>query len=209
MLGIYAVVPASSAAAAVEAGVRLCAVRAGTLAAVAAPVRRVPRATEASLRRHDALVRAVAARVPAVLPVRFGTVAADRQALAALLRGRAPMLRRGLREVRGRVQMTLRLPVPERRALPARSSGTAYLRARAAEHALPALDPVRRATSSWVRAERVDRTRGMASVYHLVPRSAVAAYLEAVSRGARDTGLRLSVSGPAPPYAFATPEVVP
>jgi hypothetical protein len=37
----------------------------------------------------------------------------------------------------------------------------------------------------------------------LVPRSAVAAYRAAVERAAAERGLRIVISGPWPPYAFA------
>jgi hypothetical protein len=44
----------------------------------------------------------------------------------------------------------------------------------------------------------------VASVYHLIPRASVPAYRRALQSAARDAGVRVIVSGPWPPYAFAT-----
>jgi len=46
----------------------------------------------------------------------------------------------------------------------------------------------------------------LASVYHLVPRESLDAYQAAVTTAARNAGLRVTTSGPWPPYAFAPDE---
>jgi hypothetical protein len=57
-----------------------------------------------------------------------------------------------------------------------------------------------------VRDERVETRAGVTSVYHLVPRAAAEAYRRALDRAAAAQGLRIAVSGPWPPYAFAAEE---
>jgi hypothetical protein len=84
------------------------------------------------------------------------------------------------------------------------------LRARAAEarrrKELPEFAPLGAAVRRWVKAERVERQergRLAGSVYHLIPRRAVAAYQRTLERAALDAGLTTIVSGPWPAYAFA------
>jgi Gas vesicle synthesis protein GvpL/GvpF len=166
------------------------------------------------LRGHDATVRRLARGVHAVLPFRFGTVVAGRDELRRLLAPRAAALREALALVAGREQMTLRVfgaPGPERprvdRARRPGGPGARYLTARAREHAVPEIDPIRPALASFVRAERTERHRTpplVASVYHLVDRRRGAAYRAALRRAVRGAGgVRLRVTGPWPPYAFA------
>ena len=88
----------------------------------------------------------------------------------------------------------------------ARSSGLAYLQSRAAEVArkreVPTLAPVLSAVTRWVRAERVARNGAVASVYHLIPRGSVQAYIRAAQRAADSEGVRMVLTGPFPAYAF-------
>ena len=179
-----------------------------------------PEPVTAALRRHDAAVRRIAARVDAILPIRFGTTAPDE---AAALRGLAPRaieLAGRLVHVRGREQMTLRLfgartaldhPPAAPRA-PARDRvrpGTRYLTERRRVHAkaaVPELDPIRRVLDGLVADERVQRHAApplLASAYHLVPRGRGAQYRARVARAAGGLApFRVTVSGPWPPYAF-------
>jgi hypothetical protein len=87
----------------------------------------------------------------------------------------------------------------------ARPTGTAYLKARAAERDVPEFAPVRAVVRRWVRDERVEKRGRLASVYHLVPRGAAPAYRRALEAAAAAAGLRIVVSGPWPPYAFSSP----
>jgi hypothetical protein len=182
-------------------------------------LRTAPEPVTAALRRHDATVRRIAARVDAILPIRFGTTAPDEDAALRWLRPRAIELAGRLVHVRGREQMTLRLfgarrpstppgpaPGPARDRL---HPGTRYLAERRRAHAhaaVPELDPVRRALGSLVADERVQRHGTpplLASVYHLIPRGQGPRYRARVARAAaRLAPLRLTVSGPWPPYAF-------
>ena len=88
------------------------------------------------------------------------------------------------------------------------SSGTAFLLSRASAgaraRAVPAFDVVRPAVRRWVRAERVERRKGVVSIYHLVPRGSAGAYRRALRAAATAAGTALRVSGPFPAYAFAS-----
>jgi hypothetical protein len=187
-------------------------IAAAGLAAVVGEVARVPRASLAAFRRHDAVVHALAGRLPAVIPVRFGNCLRGVDELRLVLEERGAPLRAALRKVRGRVQMTLRgiddvhasppPPIVRRHY----ASGRAYLRARmrsaSREHEGHSLVRLLPAVSRWVRAEKIERRAGIASVHHLVPRGCVAAYARAMHRTAEAAGVRMILTGPFPPYAF-------
>jgi hypothetical protein len=93
--------------------------------------------------------------------------------------------------------------------------GTDYLVSRQRERRrareVPELDPVRPALRMLVRDERAQRHRTpplLASVYHLIERGQAAVYQETLTRAAASLGgVRVSASGPWPPYAF-TPEAL-
>ncbi len=169
--------------------------------------------TRPALERHDATVRRLARRVPAILPARFGSGATDEGELRALLRRHRRAVRDALRLVDGREQMTLRVRAHPDAALRRRvarpSSGRAYLLARAARplEVVPELAPAAACWAPLVRAERGSPPRSegeLVTIYHLIDRGAGAAYRRAVSRArASVPDLELSESGPFPPYAFA------
>jgi hypothetical protein len=201
------------------AGERLRTVQVGRLTAIVGEPPRPPTATAASMRKYDGVLHALAARLPAVLPARFGTCFDDPEELTMILRARQRTFISSLRLVRGRVQMTARLveasalpgPPGERDTVSARSepiSGAQYLHARAAEAArareVAGFAPLRSAVRRWVRDERVEKRGRLATVYHLVPRASAPAYRRALERAADAAGVRVIVSGPWPPYAFTT-----
>jgi hypothetical protein len=207
------------------AGERLRLVGVGAVAAIVGELPRVPSPTPANLRRYDAVLRALSSRRPAVLPARFATCFDRPDELRLVLESRQASLRRSVARVRHRAQMTLRIvgaggepagasggralwgSTGELDRVRPGTSGAAYLRGRAEAAArqleIPGFRPVRSAVRRWVRGERVESRAGVASVYHLVPRSSVAAYRRAVERAAAAQGLHVVVSGPWPPYAFA------
>jgi Gas vesicle synthesis protein GvpL/GvpF len=179
-----------------------------------------PAASPATLRRQDAIVRRIAAKVDAILPMRFGSVVPDEAAAARLLTPRAIELAGRLARVRGHEQMTLRVfgprrasrshaLVPEKTAGARLGPGTRYLAERKRLHdttAAPELNPILPLLDGLVADERVQRHATpplLASVYHLVPHDRRAQYRTQVTRAAsRLAPLRLTVSGPWPPYAF-------
>lgn len=179
-----------------------------------------------ALRAHDAAVRRLAAITPALLPARFGSVAPDEDALCEGLRPRLPGLRAALARVRGCDQMTLRFstsgkaPAREPAAHAADASeasggpGTRYLRARRdatadlrewpeAARVLDALAPLVRGE----RRESQDRPPLVGSVYHLVPRESLDPYRAALAAATAGAEIRVTSSGPWPPYAFVPDEM--
>ncbi len=211
-------------------GERLRRVRAGGIDAIVGSLSRRPAPRVAALQRYDAIERALAARHAAVLPARFGTCVNDPADLVLFIRSRAVAIRKALRLVRHRVQMTVRL-FADRGQTGVRSGsdrgqtgvrtgsdpgdgatqGTQYLRTRAAEarrrRELPEFAPLGAAVRRWVKAERMerqDRGRLLGSVYHLIPRSAVPVYQRSLQRAALHAGRTTIVSGPWPAYAFAS-----
>lgn len=191
---------------------------------VAAVVRRLtgrrPTPSRSNLLACHHLIEALARELAAVLPVRFPTIM-GRDELQSLLRAREAGFRRGLRLVRHRAQMTVRVsgsvappPVavsPRARATaPAnpRKVGTAFLVSRAAEaaraRAVPAFDPLRPAVRRWVRAEHVEPGIRVSTIHHLIPRRAAGPYRRALEMDAVARGITLHVSGPMPAYAFAS-----
>ena len=196
---------------------RLRAVTVGSIAAVVGELRRTPKPADAALRTYDRVLRALSQRWPALLPARFGTCVQDLIELTFILQSRQETLRRSLRAVRGRVQMTARVVqapaatpgIPGGATSTIPGSGAHYLKARAAaagrEREILGFDPVRAAVRRWVRDEHVERRGSVVSVYHLVPRGQAQRYRVALERAAQDAGLHVVVSGPWPPYAFSTP----
>ena len=200
-------------------GETLMVVRRKAVAAIVGELRTAPVPTPRNLRAYHAVLQRLADDLPAMLPVRFGTVLPDLEELTDVLRARQRVLRRQLARVRRRVQMTVRfvavgrvLPDAVGRVLsdPAersadRSTGRAYLHARAAAAARVAQREecvrLRAAVSRWVRAERIETRAGVLTVYHLVPRAAASAYRRAVAE-ARWDHLTVAVGGPYPPFAF-------
>lgn len=195
------------------AGERLRLLPASGWAAVVGDVASVPAPGEDALRAHDGVVGPLCARGTAVLPFRFGTVLADDGAVARAIAERARDLAPALERVRGCQQMTVRVfadevPAPASRAmtLPAGSGpGTQYLARRRASRD-PRLDALRAAVAGLVRGEREqahDTPPLRASLYHLVPFGKATAYRRALAASRRRHALRLRVSGPFAPYAFA------
>lgn len=208
------------------AGDRLRPVIGGGTVAVVADCDKRPSPTVSALRKHDAIVRRIAQAVPAVLPVRFGTIADTDRSLAALLEAWSAELQPALGLVERREQMTLRLfgrgaAVPE---APSPTShqpeaedhpGTSYLtrlaRAHTRARAAPELERLNEALAHIVAAERISRHDTgplLLTAYHLIPRGKARLYRGILKRRAAALGLRAIASGPWPPYAFV-PELRP
>jgi hypothetical protein len=207
------------------AGEQLRAIPFDGVIAIVGDVRRRPAASTRNLRQYATVVESIAARVPAILPVRFGTTFDDFAELMLVLRAREAALRQRLRAVRCRTQMTIRFVSESESGDASRSSqsraagrarvrlehkstqGTQYLQQRLTllrtAHEVPELAAIRPAIRRFVKDERVERRSGVATVHHLIPRAMVERYRAAVERAAADSGVRLAVSGPFAPYAFA------
>lgn len=183
----------------------------GDCAAVVEDAGRAPRPTVRHLRAQSRVIGALVARGVDVLPTRFGAFVMDRAALRRAVDRQRPDLIRALRRVKGRVQMTVHVrvhaPTPDAGNT---GGGAAYLRARASRARQPRRDPlvqaVQRAARPFVRESRLEWQDGdpaIARVHHLVPRSRVSRYQEAVMRAVRARGTEAVVSGPWAPFAFA------
>jgi hypothetical protein len=102
-----------------------------------------------------------------------------------------------------------RVPTPGRTARrTAAGAGSRYLRQRASLMAnanqMEGCALVRAAVRPFVRDELVERRPDVTTVYHLVPRTSVGAYQRALERTPVPSPLRIVVTGPWPPYAFAS-----
>jgi hypothetical protein len=174
----------------------------------------VPPAEFGSLQRHQDVIAQLAARVPAILPARFGTLLDD-DAMDEALDDRGEEIAQALAAVRDRVQFTWRRrgrttrPAAGTAAsrITAEPSGAEYLR-RLAKAAKPAPPPAWRTLRSklapLISAERYQPATASnpESLYHLVPRDAVVRY-STVAAALRHADDKLSLTGPWAPFAFA------
>jgi hypothetical protein len=71
----------------------------------------------------------------------------------------------------------------------------------AADEAIPPV--IDGAVRRYAKDQRVERRGGVLTIHHLVTRAAASKYRAAVERMADDRGIRLAVTGPWPPNAFA------
>jgi len=174
-----------------------------SLAAVVARRRSAPAATEQALRAQATALAKLEKKGLSFLPVRFGTVVRDRAELTRLLTPMIAPLRKALALTRGRHQMTVRIRGARPRT--PRTSGRAFLAARAREAQVPGADPIRRAVADLIVAEKPGQARGPYSgaVYHLVDDDRIGDYLAAVTALQRRLPGRFVVSGPMPPFAFS------
>jgi hypothetical protein len=196
-------------------GATLRALETDALAAVYSRHRSLqPRPSPELVLAHERVVEAIMARGP-MLPLRFGAQLEGEAQLTAVLRERREGLLRALDRVRGHVELGLRV-IPERGSNPhpdkAGQSGREYLLALAAERRRA--DEAARelhAPLAELAAESLVRERPAP------PAILVAAYLVDADRiagfrarahelGARRKDLQVVVTGPWPPYNFASEE---
>jgi hypothetical protein len=156
-------------------------------------------------------------RCEAILPVRFGAWIEPAE-LERLVEAREPIIRRALKHVRHREQMTVRIFGEDERPVmpaPAAVTGTAYLESRRAA-TTPRLTPlataIRTAVVGLAVEERIDAGRGrlQLALHHLVDRGRSDDYEARVAGviSRSQTADTVVVSGPWPPFAFA-PELWP
>ena len=190
-----------------------------------------PPLTEEELRRQYSIVLRIGNAAPAVLPARFGSLV-NRAELRDIVSRRERVIRDALALVRGNAQMTVRCrAVGQRTGSPglkpwattprlkpwttgvvaqpcgagSKHAGREYLERRLKE-TVPELPPFVKTALHRVRhlviSERQSVSFG-AAVHHLIKQTDAPTY-RATLKNVRD----LSVSGPAPPFAFA-PELWP
>jgi hypothetical protein len=208
-------------------GEALRVVNCGSLLAVVGDMSAPPAVTSTALREHDRTIRRMTAITDAVLPMRFGSMVGEELELARCLEPAAAALEMALDRVAGREQMTVR--IYERHARVERVTGDAvapaaaadlgpgarYLleRRRTLENTQPcaALDAMLAASAPFIRAQRIESHGSpplLASVHHLIDRGQGEAYAAALESAAAElVDAAVAVSGPWPPYAFASGEL--
>jgi hypothetical protein len=179
--------------------------------AVVVERRPAPDFTADAVRQQHEIVTRLASRATAILPARFGSVTDDASLRSLVARRRSDIVA-ALEQVRGCVQMTIRIfgstgEVPDDRASGART-GTEFLEGRRerARRVPPEVEVVRRHLGAHVKAERVaaGEREGLLTVFHLILQSAVDDYRRHSSGVASTLRARaVTVTGPWPAFAFA------
>jgi len=175
----------------------------------------VPPVELGTVKQHDAVVARVAGAVPAILPVRFGTLL-EIDEIEDALAEREDEVSEAFDRVRGRVQFTWRRRHVDRRHAKAAAremsvaiSGTEYLRRVAAKPAMPAAFRAIGATlQPLVAAERYNAATASLpdSLYHLVGRADAHRY-QTAAKPIASANPAVRVSGPFAPFAF-TPDLL-
>jgi hypothetical protein len=192
----------------------------GRLHALIEPASRAPKPSLARLKAQGRILNAIVQTGGDVLPTRFGTFVSDKRELERALEGRSAALRRALRQVRGCVQMTVRVtpaeggPVAQASTLTRKYTdgigGAAYLKRLAARDRSRRVDPSIRAFTAaaepLVRATRVEWRNSTAMLFHLVPRTKLTRYVAAMSDAAGRVDAEAVLSGPSAAFAFAAAE---
>ena len=218
MIYAYAICEPTVAVAALRhrglGGARLRAVERGGLAAVFSRHRSLrPSPTPELLFAHERVVEAIMER-GAVMPLRFGTELEREDQLEALLAARRDELLRSLERVRGKAELGIRL-IPEGETLrrrPVEPTGRDYLLARVSADRLyhDAIREVHATLAPLSTASRVRQPRtppAILAASYLVDSARVAEFREQADRLARrQAGMKVLVTGPWPPYSFATPD---
>ena len=208
-------------------GEALRVVTCGGLLAVVGDMSAPPAVTSTALREHDRAIRRMTAITDTVLPMRFGSMVDGELDLARRLEPAEATLEAALVRVAGREQMTVRVYERQPRgeedtriaAPPAAAAdlgpGARYLleRRRTLENDphRAALDAVLAAPASFIRGQRIESHGSrplIASVHHLIERGQGEAYAAVLHAGTADLiDAAVTVSGPWPPYAFASGEL--
>jgi hypothetical protein len=195
-------------------GATLRALERGGLAAVYSRHRALrPRPTPNLVLAHEHVVEAIMAR-GAVLPLRFGTLLEREEQLAATLEARREELLRSIERVRGKAELGIRIiperPNPDR--VTVEPSGRDYLLARVRTHGRyqQAIREVHAPLDALSEASCIRQPReppAILAAAYLVDSERVAEFrLQADQLARRQTGIQVLVTGPWPPYSFATEE---
>jgi hypothetical protein len=173
-----------------------------------------PRPSPELVLAHERVVEAIMASGP-VLPLRFGTQLEREERLAEVLDQRRDELLHALDRVRGHVELALRVfpsPGSNPDVGPGGRSGRAYLLARVAEHrradeaAHHLHAPLAELASASLVREHPAPPAVLAAAY-LVDGNRVADFrARAEQLAARQEDLHAVLTGPWPPYNFATEE---
>lgn len=161
-----------------------------------------------------------------VIPMRYGCFLSGIPELRDLLREKAREYETLLKELEGRVEMGIRILLPGRSEKPLQGNqpvtGHDYLTARRAHYGLSAelsrqhkmlLDRYNQAFSGLYSTFRTEAGEqggyDVVSLYYLIPERAVVPFRAAFAQVAAAEGAKALISGPWPPYSFATPDLRP
>jgi Gas vesicle synthesis protein GvpL/GvpF len=166
-------------------------------------------ASEEAVLAHAHVVEALVERSAALLPARFGRGFRDEDALREAIDGRAASLREALAQVRGCVEVGVRVLAPEPAPPPAAGSGRAYMEARLArtEEAERLARELHEPLAALARA--ATRTVGatprllLSGAYLVEPGSLVAFGRRVAELETAHPELTFVSTGPWPPYSFA------
>src|SRR5262245_37589842 len=162
---------------------------------ISSPVASPPPRTAAAAAGHDEVVASLL-ESSAVLPFRFGTVVAEAE-LERWLEVRWPRILAGLSEVRGRVEMNVRLLQLDQRTADPAETTLQGLAERLAERA---------GLAAWRYCPTGRGGNLAASVVFLVPREDVPAFLARIAPvAARAANMAVVPTGPGPAYSFTPP----
>ena len=173
-----------------------------------------PSADVDDLWAHEAVVESAGENGSAVLPLRLGSILPDEAAVVALVDGRAHEFTLALDRVRGAVEIGVRAAVTESAQqfvqVTDERPGTAYLMTRLAQKQRgdEVIDLVHSPLADLAREHvRLDRSIGDSSsvrLAYLVDQDVVEPFQERVrDLEAELDHVRLSCTGPWPPYSFA------
>jgi hypothetical protein len=166
-------------------------------------------ASEEAVLAHARVVEGLVQRSAALLPARFGRGFRDEAALREAIEGRAVTLREALAQVRGCVEVGVRVLAEESAPPPAAESGRAYMEARLAraEESERLADELHEPLAALARA--ATRTVGatprlLLSGAYLVEAGELETFRRRVSElEAAHPELTVVTTGPWPPYSFA------
>jgi hypothetical protein len=162
---------------------------------------------------HERVVEAIMAG-GAMLPLRFGTQLEHEDALAAVLSERRDELLRSLERVRGKAELGLRMiperPEPGSGAIEPTGRGYLLARVRAQRRYEDAIRDVYEPLAALSVANRIRRSPRPPAILvatYLVDARRVATFrLRADELAQRQAAMRVMVTGPWPPYTFASEE---
>ena len=142
----------------------------------------------------------------AIIPFCFPTLLSDEAELSAFVREHAALYREDLSRLRDAVQMEVQVNFPQAdpKTGPTEQSGKDYMRTRQLRHQKldAALQEFRRAGQSYIQDwSQRDAATGIRS-FALVPRAAVASFLDTMRRATVPPVLNARVTGPWPATAF-------
>jgi len=161
----------------------------------------------------------------AVIPMRYGCFLAGIPELQRLLRENAREYGTLLKELKGQVEMGIRILLPERaERSPERDqpvTGRDYLAVRRAHYGMSEgvfchheslLDRYDQALGGLYSKRRVEADerggRVVVSLYYLIPENTVGLFRRALARTETAEGAKALVSGPWPPYSFVVTDLV-